>query len=103
MALVVAMLAASIAISSTVEVVAVGTSWLGLASAAGLGISVAWPGFERELAAYLRDPRSGSETPSTIASGPIPQPDPRPARDVRREPLSGIRSSNTPESEGRTV
>ena len=72
MALVVPMLAASIAISSTVEVVAVGTSWLGLASAAGLGISVAWPGFERELAAYLRDPSQRERDPLHHRERPDP-------------------------------
>jgi len=117
MVLVVAMLVGSIAVSSTVEVVLVGTSWLGLDSAAGVGLSVAgsilalvvvavlvfsaldagygddddgrgrdeppapegpsgepvwWPGFEREFAAYLREPtRSGSKPPSTVASSSI--------------------------------
>jgi len=41
MALVVAMLAGSISVSSAVEIVVVGTSWLGLDSAAGLAVSLA--------------------------------------------------------------
>jgi hypothetical protein len=119
MALVVTMLAGSLSVSSTVEVATVGTSWLGLDSAAGLGVSIAcsilalvavaflvyvglsagygeddddgrggddeppapegpsgepvwWPEFERELAAYLREPsRSGSDMPSTVASSSV--------------------------------
>ena len=116
MALLVAMTTAAISMSSAVEVFLVGTSWLGLDSAAGVFMSVAcsflsllavsflllvalvgadgeddddgrggdgeppvpegpsgdpawWPDFEREFAAYLREPehsRSGGDTPSTI-------------------------------------
>ena len=116
MALVVVMTTGAIFVGSTVEMVLVGTSRLGLDSGAGVFVSVAcsvlslgavafllvalgagdghddddgghggddeppspegpsgepswWPDFERDLAAYLREPehsRSGRETPSTI-------------------------------------